>query len=40
MVLESFASRILERILGEFVEGFTPGNVNLSLFTKQSTIGT
>jgi hypothetical protein len=37
-MLESVVSRLLERILGEYVEGFQAGNVNLSLFTSQSGI--
>lgn len=38
-MLESVVSQLLERLLGEFVEGFSPGNVNLSLFSTTSGIG-
>jgi hypothetical protein len=37
MVLEKVVSSLLERVLGEFVEGFD-GHVNLSLFSTTSGI--
>lgn len=36
-MLEKVVSKVLERILGEYVEGFEKG-LNLSLFTTQSGI--
>ena len=38
-MLEGVVSSLLERVLGEFVEGFNAGNVNLSLFSTKSGIG-
>jgi hypothetical protein len=39
MVLEKIVSQVLEKAIGEYVEGFVPGNVNLSLFHSTSGIG-
>ena len=38
-MLEGVVSSLLERLLGEFVEGFDANNVNLSLFSTKSGIG-
>lgn len=38
-MLEAAVSQLLERLLGDYVEGFQTGNVKLSVFSTTSGIG-